>query len=71
MPFSPPSAYTEAYKVCLLAAAPQAASADARGETTGEEDAGRTSDEEEGGADRNYEGQVRNLRSPLSGVELC
>lgn len=55
----PPSAYTEAYKVCLLAAAPQAASGDS-GETTGEEDAVRSSDEEEGGAECNYEGQVRN-----------
>lgn len=64
-PFPPPSAYTEAYKVCLLAAAPQAASGDVRGETAGEEDAGRTSDEEEGGAERNYEGQVRNLGVPV------
>lgn len=56
----PPSAYTEAYKVCLLAAAPQAASGDISGETTGEEDAVRSSDEEEGGAECNYEGQVRN-----------
>lgn len=60
MPFSPPSAYTEAYKVCVLAAAPQAAPGDIRGETTGEEDAGRSSDEEEGGAERSYDGQVRN-----------
>lgn len=62
MPFSPPSAYTEAYKVCLLAAAPQAASAgDVTGDTTGEEDAGRTSEEEEG-ADGNYDRQVGDAR---------
>lgn len=66
MPFSPPSAYTEAYKVCLLAAAPQAApAADAGGATPGEDDAGRTSEEEEEeGADSNYERQVR-LVSPV------
>lgn len=48
--------------MCLLAAAPQAAPAgDVRGETTGEEDAGRTSDEEEGGSDSTYERQVGHL----------
>lgn len=50
--------------MCLVAAAPQAVSvADVGGEMTGEEDQGRTSEEEEGGADRNYERQVRILES--------
>lgn len=66
--FPPASAYTEAYRVCLLAAAPQAASGDVAGETTGEEDAGRTSEEEEGGADRNYDGQVRKSTSSCLSV---
>ncbi|XP_070815920.1 FYVE, RhoGEF and PH domain-containing protein 5b isoform X1 [Chaetodon trifascialis] len=52
------SAYTEAYNVCSLAVAPQTASeGDVRGETAGEEDHGRTSEEEEGGADSNYDRQ--------------
>ncbi|KAI3370141.1 hypothetical protein L3Q82_024930 [Scortum barcoo] len=52
------SAYTEAYNVCSLAVAPQTASAgDVREETVGEEDQGRTSEEEEGGADSNYDRQ--------------
>ncbi|CAG06778.1 unnamed protein product, partial [Tetraodon nigroviridis] len=66
----PESAYTEAYKVCLLAAAPQAASGDVRAETTGEEDAGRTSDEEEGAAERNYEGQAGGSRAFYIAKEL-
>lgn len=50
--------------MCLVAAAPQAVSVgDVGGEMTGEEDQGRTSEEEEGGADRNYERQVRILES--------
>ncbi|KAM8757044.1 FYVE, RhoGEF and PH domain-containing protein 5b isoform 2-T2 [Acanthopagrus schlegelii] len=52
------SAYTEAYNVCSVAAAPQAlAVGDVGGETTGEEDQGRTSEEEEGGGDSNYDRQ--------------
>lgn len=48
--------------MCSVAAAPRAASAgDVSGEMTGEEDQGRTSDEEEGAADSNYERQVRIL----------
>lgn len=63
-PFFLTSAYTEAYNVCLVAATPQAVSVgDVGGEMTGEEDQGRTSEEEEGGADRNYERQVRILES--------
>lgn len=59
--------------MCLLAAAPQAASAgDVREETAGEEDAGRTSDEEEGGADGSYERQVGNIHLPcFHGFEFC
>lgn len=58
------SAYTEAYNVCLVTAAaaapaPQAVPlGDAGGETTAEEDQGRTSEEEEGGADSAYQRQV-------------
>ncbi|XP_051272244.1 FYVE, RhoGEF and PH domain-containing protein 5-like isoform X2 [Dicentrarchus labrax] len=51
------SAYTEAYNVCSVAVAPQTVSVgDAGGETAGEDDQGRTSEEEEGGAD-NYDRQ--------------
>lgn len=58
------SAYTEAYNVCSLAAAPQAVSVgDVGGETTAEEDQGRTSEEEEGGADSSYQRQVIHLLS--------
>eukprot|EP00066_Takifugu_rubripes_P022814 XP_011612080.1 PREDICTED: FYVE, RhoGEF and PH domain-containing protein 5 [Takifugu rubripes] len=65
------SAYTEAYKVCLLAAAPQAAPAgDVRGETTGEEDAGCTSDEEEGGSGSTYERQAGRSRAFYIAKEL-
>lgn len=53
------SAYTEAYNVCSLAVAPQTVSVGAVGaEMTGEEDQGRTSEEEDGGADSNYDRQV-------------
>lgn len=53
------SAYTEAYNVCSVAVSPLTGSvADVRGETAGEEDQGRTSDEEDGGADSNYNRQV-------------
>ncbi|XP_040890086.1 FYVE, RhoGEF and PH domain-containing protein 5-like isoform X2 [Toxotes jaculatrix] len=52
------SAYTEAYNVCLVAAGPHTSSVgDTRGETAGEEDQGRTSEEEDGGADSNYDRQ--------------
>uniref|UniRef100_A0A8D2ZI74 Uncharacterized protein n=1 Tax=Scophthalmus maximus TaxID=52904 RepID=A0A8D2ZI74_SCOMX len=52
------SAYTEAYNVCSVAVSPLTGSvADVRGETAGEEDQGRTSDEEDGGADSNYNRQ--------------
>ncbi|XP_034441054.1 FYVE, RhoGEF and PH domain-containing protein 5-like isoform X3 [Hippoglossus hippoglossus] len=53
------SAYTEAYNVCSVAVSPQAGSVgDVRGETTGEEEQGRTSEEEDGGADSNYNRQA-------------
>lgn len=48
------SAYTEAYKVCTVAAGPQMGFA---AETLCEEDQGRTSEEEEG-TDINYDRQV-------------
>ena len=45
--------------MCSVAVAPQAvAVGDVGGETTGEEDQGRTSEEEEGGGDSNYDRQV-------------
>ncbi|KAF3856426.1 hypothetical protein F7725_017149 [Dissostichus mawsoni] len=48
----------EAYNVCSVAVAPQTVSVrDVRGEMGGEEDQGRTSEEEEGGADRIYDRQ--------------
>ncbi|XP_059186088.1 FYVE, RhoGEF and PH domain-containing protein 5-like isoform X2 [Centropristis striata] len=50
------SAYTEAYNVCSLAVAPQNISV-CDGETAGEEDQGRTSEEEDGGADSIYDKQ--------------
>lgn len=54
-----PSAYTEAYTVCSVAVGPQAGSVgDVGGETTADEDQGRTSEEEDGGADNNYDRQV-------------
>ncbi|XP_078139576.1 FYVE, RhoGEF and PH domain-containing protein 5b [Centroberyx gerrardi] len=52
------SAYTEAYNVCSLAVGPLSGSTgDEGGETAGEEDQGRTSEEEEGAADSNYDRQ--------------
>uniref|UniRef100_A0A8C3A1I6 Uncharacterized protein n=1 Tax=Cyclopterus lumpus TaxID=8103 RepID=A0A8C3A1I6_CYCLU len=48
------SAYTEAYNVCSVAVSVD----DVRGETAGEEDQGRTSEEEEGGLDSIYDRQV-------------
>lgn len=52
------SAYTEAYNVCSMAVAPRSVSVgDVGGETAGEDDQGRTSEEEEGGVDSNYDRQ--------------
>ncbi|KAM9362261.1 FYVE, RhoGEF and PH domain-containing protein 5b [Symphorus nematophorus] len=52
------SAYTEAYNVCSVAVAPQMVSVgDVATETAGDDDQGRTSEEEEGGADSNYDRQ--------------
>ncbi|XP_075967122.1 FYVE, RhoGEF and PH domain-containing protein 5b isoform X1 [Anarhichas minor] len=52
------SAYTEAYNVCSVAVAPKTVSVgDVGGETTAEEDQGRTSEEEEGGSDSIYDRQ--------------
>ncbi|XP_028262577.1 FYVE, RhoGEF and PH domain-containing protein 5b isoform X2 [Parambassis ranga] len=52
------SAYTEAYNVCPRAAGPQTALVgNAGGETAGEEDQGRTSEEEEGGTVNNCDRQ--------------
>ncbi|CAJ1051045.1 FYVE%2C RhoGEF and PH domain-containing protein 5-like isoform X2 [Xyrichtys novacula] len=52
------SAYTEAYNVCPVALPPQTVSmGDVHEETAGEEDQGRTSEEEEAGADSNYDRQ--------------
>ncbi|XP_037641996.1 FYVE, RhoGEF and PH domain-containing protein 5-like isoform X2 [Sebastes umbrosus] len=52
------SAYTEAYNVCSVAVAPQTVSVgDVEGDTAGEEDQGRTSEEEEGCADSIYDRQ--------------
>ncbi|MED6264479.1 hypothetical protein CHARACLAT_015369 [Characodon lateralis] len=48
------SAYTEAYKVCSVSAG---AMSDGLGETVGDEDQGRTSEEEDGGTDVNYDRQ--------------
>ncbi|TMS19547.1 FYVE, RhoGEF and PH domain-containing protein 5 [Larimichthys crocea] len=48
------SAYTEAYNVCSVAVAPQS---DVGREAAGEDDQGRTSEEEEAGADSNYDRQ--------------
>ena len=46
--------------MCLVAVPPPpAAHGDVGDETMGDEDQGRTSEEEEGGADSNYERQVR------------
>ncbi|XP_071349886.1 FYVE, RhoGEF and PH domain-containing protein 5b [Trachinotus anak] len=52
------SAYTEAYNVCSLAVVPQPGSVgDVRGEMAAEEDQGRTSEEEDGSAESNYDRQ--------------
>nr|XP_046239840.1 FYVE, RhoGEF and PH domain-containing protein 5-like isoform X2 [Scatophagus argus] len=52
------SAYTEAYNVCSVAVAPATVSlGDVEGGTAGEEDQGRTSEEEEGSANSNYDRQ--------------
>ncbi|XP_053171338.1 FYVE, RhoGEF and PH domain-containing protein 5-like isoform X1 [Scomber japonicus] len=52
------SAYTEAYNVCSLAVGPQAGLVvDVKGETAADEDQGRTSEEEDGGGDSNYDRQ--------------
>ncbi|XP_072238357.1 FYVE, RhoGEF and PH domain-containing protein 5b isoform X2 [Leuresthes tenuis] len=52
------SAYTEAYNVCSVAAGPQTGSAgDGPGEMVAEEDQGRTSEEEDGLMDNNYNRQ--------------
>ncbi|XP_069563829.1 FYVE, RhoGEF and PH domain-containing protein 5b isoform X1 [Brachyistius frenatus] len=52
------SAYTEAYNVCSLAAAPQTAAGDGGGGAGAEEDQGRTSEEEDGGTDNHYDRQA-------------
>ncbi|XP_029906462.1 FYVE, RhoGEF and PH domain-containing protein 5b [Myripristis murdjan] len=53
------SAYTEAYNVCSVAVAPLSGSVgDVGRETAGDEDQGRTSEEEEGGPDSNYDRQT-------------
>ncbi|XP_026163532.1 FYVE, RhoGEF and PH domain-containing protein 5b isoform X2 [Mastacembelus armatus] len=51
------SAYTEAYNVCSVAVGPQTGSVGDGGEMVGEEDQGRTSEEEDGGADSSYDRQ--------------
>ncbi|XP_030584322.1 FYVE, RhoGEF and PH domain-containing protein 5b isoform X2 [Archocentrus centrarchus] len=52
------SAYTEAYNVCLMAVGPQvSAVGEDGGKTVGDEDQGRTSEEEEGGTENNYDRQ--------------
>ncbi|KAF7664296.1 hypothetical protein LDENG_00181230 [Lucifuga dentata] len=52
------SAYTEAYNVCSVAVHPLAGSAgDVGGETAGEEDQGRTSEEDDEGGDGTYDRQ--------------
>lgn len=55
--------------MCSVAAAPQTVSVgDVAGETAGGEDQARTSEEEEGGADSNYDRQVSSDKCVLS---LC
>uniref|UniRef100_A0A3Q1GQE3 FYVE, RhoGEF and PH domain-containing protein 5-like n=1 Tax=Acanthochromis polyacanthus TaxID=80966 RepID=A0A3Q1GQE3_9TELE len=52
------SAYTEAYNVCSMAVGPRTGSVgDGGREMVGEEDLGRTSEEEDGGTDNNYDRQ--------------
>ncbi|XP_061689501.1 FYVE, RhoGEF and PH domain-containing protein 5-like isoform X2 [Syngnathoides biaculeatus] len=53
------SAYTEAYKVCAIAAGPQSQAIEAvNGHSAADDDAGRTSDEEDAGAQSNYDRQI-------------
>ncbi|KAM9408213.1 LOW QUALITY PROTEIN: FYVE, RhoGEF and PH domain-containing protein 5b [Pholidichthys leucotaenia] len=51
------SAYTEAYNVCSVAVGPVSGSVGEVGDSGGEEDQGRTSEEEEGGTENNYDRQ--------------
>lgn len=62
------SAYTEAYNVCALAAGPQVnpVGEDVR-KTMGEEDQGRTSEEDEAVTENNYDRQVGFLTGTLRG----
>lgn len=61
------SAYTEAYNVCSLAVGQQTGSVgDVGRETVGEEDQGRTSEEEDGGVDSNYDKQVSSHKCVLN-----
>lgn len=60
MLFFLPSAYTEAYNVCSVAVSPQAGSVgDVKREVIADEDQGRTSEEEDGVGDSNYDKQVK------------
>ncbi|XP_077385059.1 FYVE, RhoGEF and PH domain-containing protein 5b isoform X2 [Festucalex cinctus] len=53
------SAYTEAYKVCSIAAGPQnGPGMTINGPTTADEDAGRTSEEEDAGGESNHDRQI-------------
>ncbi|XP_077429428.1 FYVE, RhoGEF and PH domain-containing protein 5b isoform X2 [Vanacampus margaritifer] len=53
------SAYTEAYKVCSLAAGPQSGPGSLTNRpTTADEDAGRTSEEDDAGGESNYDRQI-------------
>lgn len=57
--------------MCSVAVSPQTVSVgDVDGETAGEEDQGRTSEEEEGGADSIYERQVSSDKCVLNCVEV-
>lgn len=61
--FASHSAYTEAYNVCSMAVGPQvSAVGEDVGKMMGEEDQGRTSEEEEGGTENNYDKQVGFLK---------
>lgn len=64
------SAYTEAYNVCSVAVGPVGSRGDVRGETAGEEDQGRTSDEEDAGVDSNYDKQVSYHKCQLNLIRL-
>lgn len=62
------SAYTEAYNVCALAAGPQVNPVGEDGrKTMGEEDQGRTSEEDEAVTENNYDRQVGFLTCTLRG----